>query len=526
MNSKIRQISVPKYIFNNNSDITDGYRNNSHASITFASKVIPKNSENSVLGIYGSVYESQVPSKDDFIGRSICIVSATTILGVDTAVTTNGFNAQTIKYVSAINEQQAILTQNNQDFLASKYASGEQLNATALRNKSAWTNVKRLVIRDELMKLQIGDVTDLPLTESDINILKSKIGNTDLSNFSDTDLQNIIDSIMKPDEKTCLAAFKAFKEDNVINDYFQLDKLDELRDALADIDLDKITAKEFKKLVDNYWEKLEIHHRTSISEDPTLQNDINNLDTLNTSQHDAKHTDPETDKINYKKPLKEELLDRQGELEKLNRKRVIKNELKGLGITLAIAAGTGFTIGFIMSLAKSGISPHCLKHAFVSGAKSSGESSAMALVGYGISRTIGGKLSESLSEVIASKLGETVAEETLANISKMCTMGVVGVLTIAVSTVYQFCKLKKAGYSTKECLLRSGKSAALSLGLLALSIAAQGIWGGPAGMIVSISSGIIVTGVSIVCIIHDKNIRQEIHLYLIKISYPKNFAIA
>lgn len=108
----------------------------------------------------------------------------------------------------------------------------------------------------------------------------------------------------------------------------------------------------------------------------------------------------------------------------------------------------------------------------------------------------------------------------------MCAMGVVGTLTIVISTVYQFVKLKMSGFSTKDSLIRVGKSAALSLSMLALSIIAQGIWGGPAGIIVSITSGIIVTGVSIGCILGDKKIRRKVHLYLIELSYPKSFAIS
>ncbi len=525
MNSIVKRVSVPRYVFD--------YKDNSSS----LSSAVNHKYMNSVIAVYENepntvkmphYYDSREHSINDggLIIRSGIIVSSVSILSVETAVLTNGYNDQTLRYVSAINEKQALLNQSNQDFLNQKYASGEPLNATAVRNKADWQAVKRLVIRDELMKLQIGDVTDLPLSQSDIALIKEQISGTDLSDYTDAELTNIIDSIMKPDERACLAAFKAFKEDGVVNEYFQQDKLEQLAEHLNGIDVDKITAEQFKKLMDNFWEKLKVHHRTSISEDPTKQNDIDNLDTLSTSEHGAKHTDPETDKINYKRPLKEEALDRQTELEKLNKKRVLRNELKGLGITLAIAAGTGFTIGFIISLAKTGISPHCLKNAFVAGGKSSLESSGMAAVGYGIARTVGGKLSRALSDIIASKIGENVAEETLNNISKMCTMGVVGTLTIVVSTVYQFVRFKMAGFSTKESLIRAGKSAALSAGMLALAITAQGIWGGPAGMIVSISAGIIMTGVNVVTIIHDKNIRCKIQVYLIQLSFPTKYSFA
>ena len=46
--------------------------------------------------------------------------------------------------------------------------NGVERTATNLRNKSNGMNVKRLVVREELMKLQIGETTELPLSDGDI----------------------------------------------------------------------------------------------------------------------------------------------------------------------------------------------------------------------------------------------------------------------------------------------------------------------------------------------------------------------
>ncbi len=524
MKGMVGRISRPKYYFR---DKTSAINQGAIMDISFVQwekKAWYKNNTGIINKIANSteMYETSNESTNIKMGIASSVSS---IMAVEVASMTNGYNAQTIKYVNAITEKQNILNQRNEKFLAMKCESGENLKATLLRNKADWMEVKRLVVRDELMKLQIGEMTDLPLTEGDVSIIREQIAGRDLSDFSDAELVKLIDAIMKPDEQMCLDAFKLFKDTGTASPYFQQNKLDLLKEYLETVDLDKPTAEQFKKLMDNFWEKLEIHHRTSISQDAHKQSDINNLDTLNTTNHDMKHVDTETGKINYKRPLKEEMLDRQAELEQLNKQRVIKKELQGIGITLAVAAGTGFTIGFIMSLAQTGISPHCLKHAFVSGSKSAAESSAIAIVGYGIARTVGATLSESLTEVIVSKIGENVAEELLKNIGKMCTMGIVGTLSIMVTSVYQFVKLKIQGYSTKESLIRVGKSAALSLSMLALAIIAQGIWGGPAGIIVSVTAGIIVTGVSAIGIIHDREIRKKVHLYLIELSYPQKFAI-
>ena len=82
--------------------------------------------------------------------------------------------------------------------------------------------------------------------------------------------------------------------------------------------------------------------------------------------------------------------------------------------------------------------------------------------------------------------------EITKNVSKMCKMGIVGALSIMLFSSYQFYKLKRNGMATKEALINVGKQTLFSLSLLAVSIAAQGIWGGPAGIIVSVSTGIIL----------------------------------
>ena len=109
----------------------------------------------------------------------------------------------------------------------------------------------------------------------------------------------------------------------------------------------------------------------------------------------------------------------------------------------------------------------------------------------------------------------------LENIGKMCAMGGVGGLMIVVSSVYQFVKLKLAGYSTKECLIRVGKNALVSIVTLGLSIAAQGIWGGYAGIIVSISGAVIIVSANLIMSIHDKNVRERIAVYLVDLHMPR-----
>ena len=201
-------------------------------------------------------------------------------------------------------------------------------------------------------------------------------------------------------------------------------------------------------------------------------------------------------------------------LEKTNSKRVFKNELRGLGIAVAIGAGLGITVGFVTTLAQSGVTPDSLKLALAEGAKGGLESGFLAGVGYGIGRTIGEVASKAAAGL--ENIGITITD----NISKMINMGVVGALTVVVFSAYQFIKLKRNNVATKDALIQVGKQALFSLSLLAVSIAAQGIWGGAAGIIVSVSVGIIMITYSVADSIHQRHFAEEIRVYTIEKCCP------
>ena len=180
------------------------------------------------------------------------------------------------------------------------------------------------------------------------------------------------------------------------------------------------------------------------------------------------------------------ILKETGVTNKVN-KSIFKNELKGVGLAVAIGLGVGFTISFAVSLAQSGISPESVKYAFAEGSKVCLESGVMSVVGYGVGRTIGQLASNVLTGVLEN-LGLVITE----NIKTMCNMGVIGSMMIVVFSAWQFIKLKQSGLATKEALVQVGKQALFSIGILTLSIVAQGFWVGPAGMIVSLSIAAII----------------------------------
>lgn len=249
------------------------------------------------------------------------------------------------------------------------------------------------------------------------------------------------------------------------------------------------------------------HHQQNVSDHPEQQANPDNIKFYKTKDE---HLQDGHDG-NWDNESNQPLTDKNKMLEKSNSKRVFKNELKGLGLAVAIGSAVGLTIGFITTLAQSGITPDTLKLATIEGLKSGAESGMLSAVGYGI----GEVTSQAISGVLKNT-GITIAE----NISKMVNMVVVGALTIVVFSTYQFIKLKLKGVATREALIQTGKQALFSLSLLAVSIAVQGIWGGAAGIIVSVSIGFIMITYYVTDAVHQRHFAEKIRIYTIGKCYP------
>lgn len=210
-----------------------------------------------------------------------------------------------------------------------------------------------------------------------------------------------------------------------------------------------------------------------------------------------------------------------GITDKVNKAK-FSNELKGIGIAAAIGLGTGLAIGMIVSLAQNGLNPESLKYAFIDGAKQGAGSAVMSAGGAAIGMAAR-NTAESIAQMIIGSVNLDPISSAAQNIYQMCDMGVVGMLTIMAVSVYTFATLKQHGYSTKEALIRTGRSAVLSLSILLISIIAQGLCGGCAGMAVSIVAGVVITGYTLVKMNIDRKFAKELSYYTIEL-YKPNFA--
>lgn len=272
------------------------------------------------------------------------------------------------------------------------------------------------------------------------------------------------------------------------------------------------------------------HHINSVDAHPDLQANPDNVVPLEEHRfgdgprnHFAAHNS------NWRNPTEGQLIDRNQILRETNDQRVsekrmeirneksdiIKNELIGIGTAIAIGFGVGFTIGFIVSLAQSGLSTESVRIAAISGAKSGAATAIIGGISYCVTRSIG--------EVATGALANTLTNlgvEVTKNIAKMCSMATIGMLSIVLFSTYQFVRLKRMGYGAKGALIRVGKQAVFSLTVLFISIVAQGVWGGYAGIIVSTSIGVIVISCKTIQTVHERLISEKIQLYTINKCCP------
>lgn len=253
------------------------------------------------------------------------------------------------------------------------------------------------------------------------------------------------------------------------------------------------------------------HHQKNVVHHPEDQGDPDNIKFYKSKKEHLE----EGHNGNFQNESDADKIDKDQILKKTNGKRVFKNELRGLGIAAAIGVGVGFTIGFASSLAQTGVTPDSIKYALANGGKSGLASGVQSVVGYGIGRTVGQLASNALEGVLFN-----IGIEITENISKMCSMGAVGAITIAVFSTVQFMKLICKGESLKTAAIQVGKQALFSLSLLAVSIAAQGIFGGPAGIVVSVSTGIIFVTYTITDVVHQRHYSEKLRIYMIDKCKP------
>lgn len=253
----------------------------------------------------------------------------------------------------------------------------------------------------------------------------------------------------------------------------------------------------------------EAHHPRNVADHPKDQADPNNVKFYTREEHKKAHGGK------WANPTDDPKIDREAMLKRTNRKRVVRNEIKGAGIAAIIGFATGATIGFIVTIAQNGISPDSLKDAAINGGKVGIEGAALGLINHVGTRLVGDIATNAMTGLLSN-----FGIEITKNIAIACNIGVVGSIAIITFSVYQFIRLKMNGVSTKDALRTVGKNAGISVASLAVTVIVQAAFGGPAALAVSIGIPAVMLSYTMYNYYHDKKLMNRIHCYAIEKSYP------
>lgn len=181
----------------------------------------------------------------------------------------------------------------------------------------------------------------------------------------------------------------------------------------------------------------------------------------------------------------------------------LRNELTGLGMAVAIGLGMGVTLSLVSGLARVGLDSEQIGDVVFDSLMVGTESGTIAVASYAVGRS-------------TAYLMESAGLNLISSAGHMVNFATIGILSTSIVCVYQFTKSKLNGASTDEALSLTGRTAMSSTAMLAVSLAAQGIWGGPAGIIVSTSAGLAFLIVDTGKTVYARKLEARIREYSIE----------
>ena len=267
------------------------------------------------------------------------------------------------------------------------------------------------------------------------------------------------------------------------------------------------TSEDIKKIRGLTWDEVskrekllwvegsEGHHINNVADYPELQADPDNIQFYRTKKdHMALGH-----KGSFQNKTSGELIDRNQMLRHTNRRRVFQNELRGLGMCAAVGFGVGFALSLVAELAQKGVS-----------AKSFADSLVQS-IGVGIQSGI--FYSESY---VVGKPIQTGLLRVGIGIDSLLSYAGVGLSIVAFGCLIHYLTLRFRGFGVSGAAMKTGKQAAFSISVLAVSCIAQGIYGGHAGVIVSTTLGLLFFGFNVAQTIRQKKLLKKVRAYAIE----------
>jgi len=256
------------------------------------------------------------------------------------------------------------------------------------------------------------------------------------------------------------------------------------------------------------------HHQQNVADHPLEQANPDNIKFYRTKEEHLQKGHGGSFQNESDAPM----IDRAKMLEKTNRKRVVKNEIKGASLTAIIAFATTASLTFVLELAKNGNNPQEVKRALKNAGRSGLEGMAMAVVCYGITRLIMEPAKKRIAQVL-EKIGLKASGEIIGT-------GIAAVVVVVVTGVWTYIKLRQAGISIKNSLRQVGKQALSQIVVSATLIVIQALLGTVVAIAASVAYAIFLLGYSIYQISKEKKLIERIRIYTVEHSYPHNYTLA
>lgn len=241
------------------------------------------------------------------------------------------------------------------------------------------------------------------------------------------------------------------------------------------------------------------HHQKNVVDHPEYQADPDNIKFYKSKQEHLQ----EGHNGSFQNESDAPLIDKNQMLKNTNNKRVLLNEIKGAGISAAIGFGVALTISAVVELASMGIESVEVGDLVLHSLRAGIEGGTISTITYCTGR-------------ILSSVLQKHGVELLTKVGSLINFAATGALSIALISTIQFFKMKINGIETTVAFREVGKSALFSVSILVVSIIAQGIYEGCAGIIVSTSVGLVVLTTSVINSIHQRKLDNQLKEYAIE----------
>jgi hypothetical protein len=255
------------------------------------------------------------------------------------------------------------------------------------------------------------------------------------------------------------------------------------------------------------------HHINNVKDHPDLQSNPDNIEFVTEEEHLKRHGGDFRNKTEGNLENKDKLL------KNANTNRVMKNEIGKIAMAAGIAAGVAFSISFAIHLYQNGISMETLKSGLINSTKRGIEVGALTGVSYAVSRFSAVTITK-IAENAFTNIGIQLSKDALYAIN----MGVVGIITTSIMSVWQFIKLKKAGYSTRYAFKQVVINASISLALIGVMCITALYFGAKVAGIVGFVLGVVITtgsvAYTIIKVSEDKETLNSIQIFAINLNKP------